>query len=68
MPKYNLLEYSDKYCIDVKDNVSDSRSFKYKTRITRRTEVRPSKSGNEEILTDQTNTSPNIKHRSHYSP
>ena len=47
MPKYNLLEYSDKYCIDVKDNVSDSRSFKYKTRITRRTEARPSKSGNE---------------------
>ena len=47
MSKYNLLEYSDKYCIDVKDNVSDSRSFKYKTRITRRTEARPSKSGNE---------------------
>ena len=60
MSKYNLLEYSDNhdmtsgslrsYYTDetdgVNDNASDSPSYKYKTRITRKTEARSSQTGN----------------------
>ena len=52
MPMYNLLEYSDNYSMtsetlwnyyrddvdNVNDNLSDVKSFKYKTKITGKTE------------------------------
>ena len=55
MPMYNLLEYSQDYSMtsgslwnyytdeidDVDDNVSDSKSFKYKTKIVGKTPQRP---------------------------
>ena len=57
MPMYNLLEYSQSYSmtsgslwnyyrdeIDVDDNASDGKSFKYKTKIVEKTRKRPEQS------------------------
>ena len=61
MAMYNLLEYSNNYSItsqslqnyyrnevdNVNDNASDGKSFKYKTKMTTKTEERPACAGNE---------------------
>ena len=59
MPMYNLLEYNHSYSvtsgklwnyyrdeINVKDNASDDKSFKYKTKIVGETPEKPPKPGN----------------------
>ena len=60
MPMYNLLEYSDNHSMtsgslwnyyrdeveNVNDNASDGKSCKCKTKIARKTKVRPAQSGN----------------------
>ena len=67
MPMYSLLEYSDNYSMtsgglwnhyrdevdNVNNNASDSKSFKYKTKITDKTEARPAQPGNEEDADQQ---------------
>ena len=59
MPMYNLLEYSQNYSMtsrslwnyfrdkidNINDNATDSKSFKYKTKIVRKTPARPGNEG-----------------------
>ena len=61
MPVYNLLEYSDNYSMtsgsfwnyyrdeicDEDDDISEGKSFNYKTKITGKTEIRHTQGGNE---------------------
>ena len=74
MPMYNLLEYSQNYSItsgslwnyyrdeinnvDVNDNTSDDKLFKYKTKILRKTPERQMQPGNDgdHLMEMETNT------------
>ena len=78
MERYNMLEHSDNYSMtpgslrndcrhkvdNVNDNASDSKSFKYKPKITGKTEARPAQRWKwQRRRRTTTRSSTNFKHR-----